>query len=134
MLNDKSFLNITIFYLGYNRFLFKTPSFLLLCWFKILLKFFLKVLIMIFHTKINSRFNCNKHLVLLTEMQINIDLSKQVIEVCFSQHLNKIHHQSFYLNGVPVKRCTSKKHLELVIDVKLNFYKCIKEEISKCNK
>ena len=69
------------------------------------------------------------------KMQFNPDISKQAIEVIFSQkRTQKPNHPPLTFNGIPVKRESDTKHLGLFLDDRLTFRKHINEKIKKANK
>ena len=64
------------------------------------------------------------------KMQFNPDISKQAIEVIFSQkRTQKPNHPPLTFNGIPVKRESDTKHLGLFLDDRLTFRKHINEKI-----
>ena len=65
------------------------------------------------------------------KMQFNPDITKQAIEVIFSHKIKKPVHPPLFLNGIPVARQNSTKHLGIILDEKLNFRKHIKEALTK---
>ena len=67
-------------------------------------------------------------------MSFNPDLSKQAIELLFSQKKKKIDHPPLSFNQQPVLSVTHHKHLGLTLDCKLLFTKHITEKISKARK
>ena len=69
------------------------------------------------------------------KMQFNPDISKQAIEVIFSQkRTQKPNHPPLLFNGIPVRREADTKHLGLTLDEKLTFRKHVNEKIKKANK
>ena len=68
------------------------------------------------------------------KMKFNPDITKQAIEVIFSQKYKKPVHAPLVFNGIPVLREDSSKHLGMILDEHLNFRKHIKEAIVKANK
>jgi hypothetical protein len=68
------------------------------------------------------------------KMKFNPDISKQAVEVIFSQKRCKPQHPEIYFNNVPVKRECETKHLGVIFDEKLNFRKHISEKIKVANK
>ena len=55
------------------------------------------------------------------KMKFNPDITKQALEVIFSQKRNKPDHPPINFNGIPVKRESEAQHLGVVLDDKLNF-------------
>ena len=68
------------------------------------------------------------------KMEFNPDITKQAIEVVFSQKYKKPLHPPLTFNGIPVKREVQTKHLGVILDEKLTFRKHISEKIIKANK
>ena len=68
------------------------------------------------------------------KMKFNPDISKQAIEVIFTQKRSKPYHPPMSFNNVPVKRECDTKHLGVILDDKLNFRKHISEKIKTANK
>ena len=66
-------------------------------------------------------------------MSFNPDPNKQATEVLFSRKINSDDHPKLTFNGNQVPRCSSQKHLGLILDNKLDF-KHLNEKINKCNK
>ena len=54
-------------------------------------------------------------------MNFNPDPNKQAQEVIFSRLINKTNHPPFFFNKNLVISCSSKKHLRMVLDTKLDF-------------
>ena len=67
-------------------------------------------------------------------MSFNPDPSKQAQEVIFSRKLQKISHPSIYFNSNPIEQVSSKKHLGMILDAKLNFQEHMKNLLIKVNK
>ena len=67
-------------------------------------------------------------------MLFNRDLSKQAVEVIFSNKKKLSNFESLTFNGIPVKVVTETKHLGMILDNKLSFEKHIDEKIAKANK
>ena len=67
-------------------------------------------------------------------MSFNPDPKKQATEVLFSYEVNSDDDPKLTLNGNQVQQCSSKKHLGLFLDNKLDFNKHLDEKINKCNK
>ena len=55
------------------------------------------------------------------KMGFNSDPNKQAQEVIFSRKINKIDHPPLYFNQNLVKSSSTHKHLELVLDTRLDF-------------
>ena len=66
-------------------------------------------------------------------MSFNPDPNKQATEVLFSRKINSDDHPKLTFNRNQVQRCSSQKHLGLILDNKLDF-KHLNEKINKCNK
>ena len=67
-------------------------------------------------------------------MSCNPDVSKQAQEVVLSRKSHKLAHPLVPFNNVPVKRCSTQKHLGIHLDEKLNFNHPVKEKITEANK
>ena len=67
-------------------------------------------------------------------MKFNPDITKQAIEVIFSNKHVKGEHPPIDFNGVPVAREHSTQHLGLIADSKLNFREHISAQIVKAKK
>ena len=52
----------------------------------------------------------------------------------FSHQVNSDDHAKLTFNGDQVQQCSSQKHLQLVLDNKLDFNKHLDEKINKLNK
>ena len=68
------------------------------------------------------------------KMSFNPDPSKQAQEVLFSRKHQKISHPSIYFSNNPIESVSSQKHLEMILDTKLNFQEHIKNILTKVNK
>ena len=66
--------------------------------------------------------------------RFNRDPKKQAQKVIFSRKINKIVHPPFYFNENLVKSSSSHKHLEMVLNTKLDFRLHLKNVQSKVNK
>ena len=64
-------------------------------------------------------------------MSFNPDLQKQAVEIIFSRKRNKIDHPGILHNNTPAKKVEERKHLGLVLDLKLSFSAHIKTAITK---
>ena len=64
----------------------------------------------------------------------NPDPSKLAQEVLFSRKKLVQIYQTIYLNNIQVERASYQKHLDILLDVKLNFKQHIDSGISKINK
>ena len=67
-------------------------------------------------------------------MQFNPDITKQAIEVIFSNKYHKNEHPPLFFNEIPVARKEWTKHLGVFLDEKLTFKKHVQESIIKANK
>ena len=67
-------------------------------------------------------------------MIFNPDLTKQVQEVIFCRKTKKLLYPCLSFNDIPLKNSISQKHIELTLDVKLNFVEHIKNITQKTNK
>ena len=63
------------------------------------------------------------------KMQINPDVTKQAIQVIFSQKRNKPMHRPIYFNGSEVAIKQEQKHLGMILDSSLNFQSHVREKI-----
>ena len=54
-------------------------------------------------------------------MVLNPDPSKQTTEVCFSHKSDNIPHESLTFNNNKIQSAPSQKHLERILDSKLEF-------------
>ena len=68
------------------------------------------------------------------ENVFNPDPIKQAIEVCFSHKEDKVVYPPLQFNNNDVQSANSQKHLELVLDPKLDFNEHVNNKINKCNK
>ena len=68
------------------------------------------------------------------KMRFNPDPSKHAQEVIFSSKHQKISHPSIYFNNNSIESVSSQKHLEMILDTKLNFQEHIKNILTKVNK
>ena len=64
-------------------------------------------------------------------MLFNPDISKQAVEVIFSNKHNKSIHPPLIFNGIPVKLVDDTKHLGMILDNKLSFEKHIDVKLAK---
>ena len=67
-------------------------------------------------------------------MSFSPDVSKQAQEVIFSRKQGKSVHPGLVFNNTPVPQTHYQKHLEVYLDMKLNFKVHTKEKISKAMK
>ena len=67
------------------------------------------------------------------KMVFNPDMSKQAVEVIFSNKSIPGEYPELIFNGIPVKRDSYTTHLGLILDSKLNFEKHIEAKITKAN-
>ena len=65
------------------------------------------------------------------KMSFNPDPLKQAQEVIFSRKRNKPHHPDIIFNGNPVKKSSYQKHLDMLLDSKLDFNEHIKGVFDK---
>ena len=68
------------------------------------------------------------------EMRFNPDPNKQAQEVIFSRKINKIDHTPLYFNQNLVKLPSTRKHLGMVLDTRLDFNLHLKNIQNKLNK
>ena len=68
------------------------------------------------------------------EMRFNPDPNKQAPEVIFSRKINKIDHTPLYFNQNLVKLPSTRKHLGMVLDTRLDFNLHLKNIQNKLNK
>ena len=69
------------------------------------------------------------------KMQFNPDPNKQANEVIFSRKMNNnLSYPPVKFNGNSITKCSDQKHLEVVLDSKLDFNTLIDQKIKKCNK
>ena len=68
------------------------------------------------------------------KMSFNPDVSKQAQEVIFSRKKNIGNHPAVFFNNLPINRKSTKKHLGLLLDVKLNFSEHINGKLKKVTK
>ena len=67
-------------------------------------------------------------------MRYNSDHNKQAKEVIFSRKINKTDHSLLYFNQNLVKSSSTHKHLEMVLDTKLDFNLHLKNVPNMVNK
>ena len=67
-------------------------------------------------------------------MSFNTDQSKQAQEVIFSRKRQNSNHDSMYFNHNLVQKVSSKKHLGMHLDTKLNFREHLDNIMSKIYK
>ena len=67
------------------------------------------------------------------KMSFNPDPKKPAQEVLFSRKTSNITHPTIYFNNVQVKRATQQKHLDIILDDKLNFKCHIDNVLTKTN-
>ena len=68
------------------------------------------------------------------KMLFNPDPIKQAIEICFSHKRDKTVYPLLKLNNNGVQSANSQKHLDLVLDSRLDFNEPVNSKINKCNK
>ena len=90
--------------------------------------------ITIAHSKLIRDLETIKNWAFQWKMQFNPDISKQAIEVIFSQKYKKPNHPHLTFNGIPVKREDHTKHLGVFLDSQLNFKKHVEEKAKIANK
>ena len=69
-------------------------------------------------------------------MQFSPDPNKQANEVIFSEKTsssNSLSHPPIKFNKIDISECRHQKHLEIVLDSKLNFNAHVDQKIKKCN-
>ena len=67
------------------------------------------------------------------KMLFNPDISKQAVEVIFSNKKTPSSHESLIFNGIPVKLVQETKHLGMILDKKLSFVSHLEEKVAKSN-
>ena len=67
-------------------------------------------------------------------MPLNLDVSKQAQEVVFSKKSHKHSHLFVLFKNIPVQSASTKKHLGVYLDEKLNFNTHIREKIGTTSK
>ena len=67
-------------------------------------------------------------------MQFNPDKNKQAIQVVFSQKKDAVIHPTVLFSGSEVAVKTEHKHLDMMLDFKLNFKSHIREAIVKARR
>ena len=67
------------------------------------------------------------------KMLFNPDISKQAVEVIFSNKGQKTNYPPLVFNGIPVKLVEETKHLGMILDSKLNFQSHLSEKIAEAN-
>ena len=65
------------------------------------------------------------------KMKFNPDISKQAVEIIFSNKYKKPNHPPISFGGIPVARAESTKHIGLILDQRLSFREHILESIEK---
>ena len=65
------------------------------------------------------------------KMLFNPDVSKQAVEVIFSNKGQKTNYPPLVFNGIPVKLMEETKHLGMILNSKLNFQSHLSEKIAK---
>ena len=65
------------------------------------------------------------------KMKFNPDISKQAVEIVFSNKYKKPNHPPISFGGIPVARVESTKHIDLALDQRLSFREHIFESIEK---
>ena len=67
-------------------------------------------------------------------MNFSLDPSKQAQEVIFSRKLQKLFYLVLHFNNISVTQSTTQKHLDMLLDVKLDLQGHLKNIYSKVNK
>ena len=67
------------------------------------------------------------------EDEFNPDYTKPAKEVVFRCNKSETHHPLLLINNIPVKRVPFRKHLGLILDLKLDFNEHIYIVLSKVN-
>ena len=67
-------------------------------------------------------------------MLFNPDPTKPAQEVLFSRKKKTQNYPTLSLNNIQVERASSQKHIDLILDEKLNFKQHIENAIAKINK
>ena len=70
----------------------------------------------------------------MENVAFNPDPSEQAIEICFSHKRNNENYPSLVFNDTKVQLANSQKHLELILDSKLDFNEHVDNKINKCTK
>ena len=65
------------------------------------------------------------------KMSLNPDVSKQTQEVIFFRKKNVSNHLAVFFNNFPINRKSTQKHLDLLLDEKLNFSEHINEKLQR---
>ena len=86
------------------------------------------------HSQLNNDLNKISKWAFQWKMLFNPDPSKQAIEKCFSHKRYNVTYPSLVFNDHKVQLANSQKHLELILDSKLDFNEHINDKINKCNK
>ena len=68
------------------------------------------------------------------KMLLNLDPSKQAIEICFSHKRDNENYPSLVFNDTKVQLAINQKHLALTLDSKLDFNEHMDYQINKFNK
>ena len=68
------------------------------------------------------------------KMSFRPDISKQTLELIISGEQTIISHLSLTFNDIPVAQTCSQKHLEMILDNKLNFEEHLHKVILKVDK
>ena len=70
------------------------------------------------------------------KMQFNPDPNKQANEVIFSRKIssNDLPHPPIKFNKIDISEYSHQKHLEIVLDLKLNFNAHVEQRIKMCNR
>ena len=68
------------------------------------------------------------------KMLFNPDISKQAVEIIFSNKIKPSTHDPLVFNGIPVKLVEETKHLGMILDNKLSFFSHINDKIAKAKR
>ena len=83
---------------------------------------------------LNEDLNKISHGAFQWKMSLNSDPSKQTQEVIFSRNLQKLFYPPLHFNNIAVTQSRTKKHLGMILGVKLDFQGHLKNIYSKVNK
>ena len=84
--------------------------------------------------KLNQELNSIHNWAFQWKMSFNLDPSKQAQEVTFSHKLQKSTHPTLIFNKNTVTQSVTQKHLEMLLDTKLDFQGHLKSILNKVNK
>ena len=83
---------------------------------------------------LNEDLNKINHWAFQWKMSFNPDPSKQAQEVIFSCKLQKSVYHPLHFNNIAVTQSTTQKHLRMILDVKVDFQRHLKNIYSKVHK